>query len=190
MKERPILFSAPMVRAILGGRKTQTRRVVKCDGIDLAGPCGNRLTGDTFLAGRDWVGNHAILRCPYGERGDRLWVRETWAPMPGGPITAQNGVIYRADSDSIWTWRPSIHMPRWASRITLEITAIRVERLQDISAEDCIAEGISTQLREHDAICDLQSKYKALWQSIHGPGSWEANPFVWVLEFKRLEEQV
>ena len=199
MKERPILFSAPMVCAILEGRKTQTRRVVKCDGIDLAGPCGNRLTGDTFLSGRDWAGNHALLRCPYGKPGDRLWVRETWridglstkcALEIGRRHT--DGLSFRADmygdrSCDDCPWIPSIHMPRWASRITLEITTIRVERLQDISAEDCIAEGISTQLREHDATCDLQSKYKALWQSIYGPGSWDANPWVWVLEFKRVE---
>ena len=150
MKERPIIFSGPMVRAILEGRKTQTRRVVKCDGIDLAGPCGNRLTGDAFLAGRDWVGNLVLLRCPYGERGDRL--------------VAGNG-------------------------ITLEITSVRVERLQDISDFDAYQEGAPSKAGTITGPYCMSYKegFRALWESIHGPGSWGANPWVWVLEFKRVE---
>ena len=148
-KERPIIFSGPMIRAILEGRKTQTRRIVKPN-------CLSKLS-------------------PYGRTGDRLWVRETWGHNPEGP-----GYVYRSDGDFDMKfhgdrWRPSIHMPRWASRITLEVTGVRVERLQDINEEDALAEGV-----EH--------AFRSLWESINGPGSWDANPWVWVVEFRRVSD--
>ncbi|WP_186083797.1 hypothetical protein [Burkholderia gladioli] len=182
MKKRPILFSAPMVRAILDGRKTQTRRVAK------------------EFAGRDNL--DAILRrfpnqqgCPHGEPGDRLWVRETWGQYQLAP----EDIVYRADEDfpcgSPKRWRPSIHMPRWASRITLEITGVRVERLQDISEADAIAEGIehtsdgfSVDEGRHFHAARARDSFASLWDGLNearGHG-WEANPWVWVIEFRRI----
>ena len=154
MKERPILFSGEMVRAILDGRKKQTRRVVK-----LA----------TFPN---------IFKCPYGKPGDRLWVRETFMPMPH--LNAK--VFYRATDRLVGgRWRPSIFMPRALSRITLEITAIGCEPLNDISENDACWEGIQIP-EDHDYI----GAYRNLWESINGVGSWEKNPWVWVIVFKVL----
>lgn len=170
MRERPILFSAPMVRAILGGRKTQTRRIIK-----------NRTVPD--------VGG-----CPYGEPGERLWVRETFLnnALDGYPPVW----FYRADSDDKpedRNWKPSIFMPRAASRITLEITNNRFERLQDISEADTNAEGVTIQQDAKIASAFIEGKqtpaqleYFALWESINGKGSWALNPWVWVIEFKKL----
>ena len=191
MKTRPILFSAPMVRAILSGTKTQTRRAVKDRHIDAAPPA-------CFF---QWLRE----RCTYGQPGDRLWVRETWqaffddevpADRPRGPrhtmgIPARpdrkSFVFYRADGPGpvhrdgyAARWMPSIHMPRKYSRITLEVTGVRVERLQDISHADAMAEGMALD----DAIYD----YSRLWEQINGTGSWDANPWVWVIEFQRVGE--
>ena len=175
MKERPMLFSGPMVRAILDGRKTQTRRIIKPQPKFVP----------RWLDEGHWYG----LRCPYGEPGDRLWVRETWAAphkydaLPPRLIPVGTNIHYR----STWEgpcglrWRPSIHMPRWASRVTLEITNIRAERLHKISEKDCEAEGIP-MLQGGITIGFLE-----LWESINGPGSWKINPWVWVLEFARVE---
>lgn len=199
MADRPILFSAPMVRAILAGTKTQTRRV----GAKMVRhpDLGNLYTLGALVLEHE--PRHVIKRaCPYGQPGDRLWVRETWGDMalPGySPVYA-----YRADPESGegWAvppgfrWRPSIHMPRRASRITLEITGVRVERLQDISADDAKDEGISEFIGgwwcEHDDAEQIagmtpQEGYRHLWERINGPGSWDANPWVWVVEFKRVE---
>ena len=175
MKERPILFSAPMVRALLAGTKTQTRRIVKARDLE-------------------WMDVHQGLRepdnaerCPYGQPGDRLWVRETFGHFERNENFAPGcEVFYRADGESLAVerWRPSIHMPRWASRITLEVTGVRVERLQDISEADATAEGVSAipdEMRRATPRCDFQ----ALWQSINGPDSWAANPWVWIVEFRR-----
>lgn len=224
MKERPILFSGPMVRALLAGRKTQTRRVV------------NRLQkfgkitefGKSDTPGYDWIFRnlrmlwndlrHARLMgvCPYGQPGDRLWVRETfldglavggYAPgvdpdkNPGGKTV---DVIYRADDGqterSAGPWKPCIFMPRWASRITLEITDVRVQRLQDISAEDALAEGV-VKVKEachvirgfdYDKIwlchTDPVTPFYKLWDSINEASGygWEANPWVWAITFRRL----
>jgi hypothetical protein len=199
-KERPILFSGPMVRAILAGRKTQTRRIVKNqEWYNLKGEYGDRL--------------RSVDRCPYGTAGERLWVRETWTP-DHAPFYPHFPVAYRADAgfdyerndkgetyspeQKAWfpyRWRPSIHMPRIASRITLEITGVRVERLQDISHEDAIAEGIEpiepkgwkdyrgTAQRYMSPVTSFQS----LWFSINGLESWQSNPWVWVVEFRKLE---
>lgn len=153
MTERPILFSAEMVRAILDGRKTQTRRVMKVqpypDSIvtvehynqTVIDRHGDMQPGPEIF-GAHWDDGERGLRCPYGAPGDTLWVRETWAPHPHGVMRC--GAVYRADQGAVpdaGRWRPSIHMPRWASRITLRITDVRVERFQDISEDDARAEG-------------------------------------------------
>ena len=187
MKERPILFSGPMVRAILEGRKTQTRRIVKVrGGLEYIGPKGCEHEPDSWGYPHPCDDGYLTLadgiKCPYGKPGDRLWVRETWAPAewpPTGPPA-----VYRADEGMFASqWKPSIHMPRAVSRITLEVVSVRVERLQDISEEDALAEGITLVERGTSPV----DQFNKLWESINGPGSWEANPWVWVVEFKRIE---
>lgn len=191
MKERPILFSAPMVRAILDGTKTQTRRVVKPQ------PYENnhgyprwdlRKKGALHgLQAASWatMTGGMTFYCPYGEVGDRLWVRETFSYYGNGE---EKGIDYRADklcNDLNRGWKPSIFMPRKASRITLEITNILVERLQEISRNDALAEGVD---RTNSSIYDYpKEKYKMLWEQINGKGSWDANPWVWVVKFTRIE---
>lgn len=214
MKERPILFSAPMVRAILDGRKTQTRRALSTQPLDVL-----PMEGDAH--GKSWVGlttrdpapRGTVFRCKFGVREDRLWVRETWAQ----PSTLDPGpTFYRADypacvpagfenvppAEAI-TWKPSIHMPRALSRILLEVTGVRVERLQDISEADAIAEGCIDAMsaatvaarRNPLSVPDVVgvdgkvhsnavAAYRALWEQINGAGSWDANPWVWVIEFR------
>lgn len=217
MKERPILFSAPMVRAILAGQKTQTRRAFS--------PYTEKLMCAAASIGEvSWFMDNGGLEendlayvqqfCPYGQPGDRLWVRESWADLTQTHgqrwerLNCETGLYerginpfawYRADGDQpdvgdgathYAPWRPSIHMPRWASRILLEVVAIRVERLQDISDADCIAEGAPGG---HGAIpgytynATPQEHYRHIWTSINGPASWDSNPWVWVVEFKRVE---
>jgi hypothetical protein len=175
VKERPILFKDVMVRAILVGRKTQTRRIAK-PRYDDKTPCDHWMAYAPDFIRRHCAHGSEGQTCPYGQPGDRLWVRETWAINPD-----DGGAVYRAtDPDwevcECWTWRPSIHMPRWASRITLEITAVRVERLQGISLDDAKAEGVETT-----------DQYAELWCRINGAESWYANPWVWVVAFKRVE---
>lgn len=211
MRERPILFSAPMVRAILSGEKTQTRRTVRPQ-PDVARP-GDISTGTAFAARSTSDDKHlgrlgAVIQCPHGQPGDRLWVREAWqhANHPDGPYRSGVTVHYRADyiddphgpggekspEGRYRTWRPSIHMPRAASRITLEITGVRVERLRDISEADALAEGLTPTPggwwsgAEGQAAPTPQGAYALLWDSINGPGSWGANPWVWVIEFRRI----
>lgn len=219
MKERPILFSGPMVRAILEGRKTMTRRVVKPDGAHHLFPFldlpGNQTGEWAWCSSSHVVSKH--IHCPYGQVGDRLWVRESFQPLfadgvenhwetdwktgKGYAISypATDGIHEYLDADDNLTdaCKPSIHMPRWASRILLEITAVRVERLQDISEADAIAEGISADLdgRYHcgfDEAGEIKCKspvtaYAWLWNGINGADSWAANPWVWVVEFKRVQ---
>ena len=190
--DRPILFSAPMVRAILAGAKTQTRRVVK--------PRKDRAFGCDMapheLAGEVNCGEYN--NCPYGQPGDRLWVREAHTFCPRLPsmrkwshTPEEARVVYGADD--VWLsgpygphkpkMRPSIHMPRWASRITLEITGVRVERLQGISRGDAMSEGCPFRnMAQGD---DPRAWYAELWDQINGPGAWDANPWVWVIGFKR-----
>lgn len=192
-KERPILFNAPMVRAILAGRKRQTRRVVKpqpspgllSDYAEIREKRGSMRTDAQMLSD--------CLPCPFGQPGEKLWVRETFGHFErNDTLKPGNKIYYRADGEclELEPWRPSIHMPRWASRIALEITSVRVERLQDISEADAIAEGTPGG---HGAIqgygynASPCEHYRALWESINGPGSWDANPWVWVIEFKRME---
>lgn len=196
IKERPILFSGPMVRAILEGRKTQTRRVVvPTMTTPRVAPLhmepwiidGEQETDEHGLpcwAGYhpDYPGEAKWFSCPYGQPGDRLWVRETWNKQM---IDGAERVAYRADipnGHSFLYWHPSIHMPRWASRITLELTGVRVERVQDITSEDARAEGVDAP----DVL--PRSKFATLWDSINAKRGygWETNCWVWVLEFKRL----
>lgn len=215
MKERPILFSSPMVRALLAGTKTQTRRVVKPQFSADAVPAemgatndrGHQISGHSGMWWCDAEGNpEKSVRCPYGQPGDRLWVRETFDFLPaGGPDEPQACVIVywatgstepRSAPESYNPMiygrakvRPSIHMPRWASRITLEVTGVRVERLQGISADDAKAEGITEFIggwsetaaedRSIQAGSTPQEGYRHLWDQINGPGSWDANPWVW-----------
>lgn len=195
MKERPILFSAPMVRAILDGRKTVTRRIVKARDLE-------------------WMDVHQGLRepdnaerCPHGQPGDRLWVQEAWRAELTWNTTKPSGI---PDEAALWyeaddqprnngrgtkfkgKLRSSIHMPRAASRITLEVTGVRVETLQDIDLADALAEGISdTGAIILDSAGNEQggpiAEYAVLWEQINGTGSWDANPFVWVVTFRRID---
>ena len=213
MKERPILFSAPMVRAILAGTKTQTRRIIK---PGLRNPGWTRFAffpqrGIAIECGEDYPdGKEDQRRCPYGKPGDRLWVRETFGDCTPGACalggTKWDSPWYRANADEYGLlghdgegpvyvedihWRPSIHMPRWASRITLEVTDVRVERLQEINEQDTIAEGwphaatngVDAPLRDAYPI----GWFANLWGDINGPDSWPANPWVWVIAFRRAD---
>jgi hypothetical protein len=201
MKERPILYCAPMVRALLDGSKTQTRRVAKLtDAAHVKEPRGHRR----------WhpADPDASMACPYGQPGDRLWVRETFRgcrayEVQGYPPKDWGNKPIWFDADGAppgrpdqWASRsrPSIHMPRWASRITLEITSVRVERLQDISEADARAEGARNldvasgreTLDPYSRQGSCVAHYKHIWQDINGPDSWDLNPWVWVIEFKRI----
>ncbi|NPE52981.1 hypothetical protein E0I03_18535 [Dickeya dadantii] len=192
MKERGIIFNSEMVRAILSGKKTQTRRIVKPQPDE---------DGLARLRVGPWMDtSEKIYRCPYGEVGDRLWVREASGLQVRRDALGGTGEfrVYRASNpDAIrYTtasgkiapikWVPSIHMPRWASRITLEITGVRVERLSSISEEDAQAEGVSPATY---MITPPEAAYRVgfrhLWESIYGEESWRANPWMWVIEFKR-----
>ena len=234
MKERPILFSAPMVRALLADTKTQTRRIVKhphAAEVDVWADEGNGRWGMGVQEAGVSARMDAML-CPYGQPGARLWVRETWRLSScGRHYPTQKTTAYVewkdrqstdrqhqqewacSDSESeallekqrVGTWRPSIHMPRWASRIDLEVAGVRVERLQAISDADAIAEGIE-RVRGRDVPAAMggnvqmwrdylnpdgwqatpAGSYRTLWESINGPGSWAENPWVWVVEFKRV----
>ena len=214
IKERPIIFSAPMVRAILAGNKSQTRRVVKPQPGESHWQLlpGYRLNVGKPVAcidGRVHVRFHHTIpqnphweragdaACPHGQPGDILWVRETWTNVAvfheGGGVVGYRAEARHAELYSDYRWRPSIHMPRWASRITLEITGVRVERLQDIhhNMDDLLAEGVrlppSTLYPRINRPDKHEAVYQKLWESIHGPGSWEKNPLVWVIEFRRVE---
>lgn len=209
MKERPILFSGPMVRAILEGWKTQTRRVIKPQPDKRyyirqrdADPDNDIVpAGEIWLC--EWDGDEhggmelhqRTLHCPYGQPGERLWVRETW--LHDGPRL----VRYRADgpnaSPQQWdcpeaVWHPSIHMPRAYSRITLEITDVRVERVQEISEADAWEEGAHAIARTLPYSGDDLGRvaFSGLWEEVNGkrPGcSWDDNPWVWALTFKPVD---
>lgn len=201
MKERPILFSAPMVRSILSGAKTQTRRVFKlprgCSWFAAHGGESAGMVQDDD--GPAWW-HVDEQRCPYGQPGDRLWVRETWREWSDAAWHyAADGTVLPRHRDSelsgviaqrapftweSYRWRPSIHMPRWASRILLEITDVRVERLQDISRGDAMAEGCP--FSNMQAGPDPRGWFAGIWSQINGPDSWAANPWVWVIEFRMV----
>lgn len=183
VRERPILFSGPMVRAIMEGRKTQTRRLMK--------PQPEKSLWKILE-----LHPRQKARCPYGEVGDRLWVRETFANINNSDLGEASYVEYRADGDEDrfpgqWPpecaddplrphWRPSIFMPRKLSRITLELTDVRVERLNEISEADVLAEGVTVL----PCNASPQQAYAELWESINGKGSWGPQ-WVWVLTFRR-----
>jgi len=194
MRERPILFSAPMARAILDGSKTQTRRIVKPQPEQIDGPVIEWCHPRSGCIAAETI-SELVQFCPYGAPGDRLWVRETWRE------NAQAGIDYRADTGSYGPadgsadaesvhWRPSIFMPRAASRISLEITGVRVERVQDISEDDARAEGVApyvwTENGRAGATMPATEVFAELWDKINGKRApWESNPWVWVVEFKR-----
>ena len=255
VKERPILFSAPMVRAILDGRKTQTRRIVKPQPtfIESSGRWKWEPTGAVTASREWWEYMDSLSNCPYGVIGDRLWVREAFdivddpaayhkddGPRDDSPTYQCADAVRRGPNGERWVvdyraetntrimdktgdrkWRPSIHMPRWASRITLEIESVRVERVQEISEADARAEGcIETwtetwwqgyrefdgEMHHQQAIGDAPpawmiepkkmnmdhlrtsaaKNFQMLWHQINGWDSWEQNPWVWVLTFKRV----
>lgn len=186
-RERPILFSGEMVRAMLAGHKTQTRRALKTQPLDVV-----PFEGDE--AGRKWVSlmqrdpNHGgVFKCRYGVPGGQLWVRETWRQT-------ESHIEYRADMNNDGPadgsadlesirWRPSIYMPRALSRITLMITDLRVERVQDISDYDCHCEGVTLTTNDGE---NYRDDYKSLWDSINAKRGygWDANPWVWVISFE------
>ncbi|EPR8379737.1 morphogenetic protein [Klebsiella variicola] len=209
MKERGMIFNGEMVRAILDGRKTQTRRPVKFPVLDKNLGC--ELAGNE-LAGELSAGNY--LNSAFGKPGDRIWVRETFCPVDDTQYGGEKWVDYRAtpkfeashpagwdsapnDAEAL-KWRPSIHMPRWASRILLEITDVRVEQLNTISEKDAAAEGVppagsllpdypGTFLTPKGDFATAKVAFQRLWESIYGEESWKANGWVWVISFKRVE---
>ncbi|AOF14948.1 TPA: hypothetical protein PXM11_004319 [Yersinia enterocolitica] len=198
MNEKPILFNSEMVNAILSGRKTQTRRIMR-DQPEVIPPedeCGVPGYWIPYNAGKTMVRNEMMtIACPLGMRGDQLWVREAFA----AGLCTESTLAYRAthkteDLEEGWgetiKWTPSIHMPRWASRINLLITGVRVERLQDISDLDCCDEGYNGPAVTADNQWPSITWYERLWDSIYGQKegeSWQANPWVWVIEFERME---
>jgi len=207
MKERPIRFNGPMVRALLDGKKTQTRRIIKPQ-PDVTEELLRKLDAwiDGFTLSQQvnaaWQHGFVDVDCPYGEQSDRLWVREKFQPLyaegyefrsvdwdtgKGYAISypATDGIHEYLDPDDNITsaCKPSIHMPRWASRILLEIVSIRVEKLQDISEADAVAEGGPVD-HPNGTACGW---YEQLWEQINGPDSWDVNPWVWVVEFRRIE---
>jgi len=213
MKERPILFSGPMVRAILDGRKTQTRRVVKPQphagwSLEKMGtitsPHPKRGKFGQFICqnapmGKVWD----LIPCPYGQPGDRLWVKETWKPDPAFGFSAKDkptqipegtNILFRSTlpkdhpKAALQPWRPCLFMRRWMSRIALEIVSVRVERLNDCSEADAQAEGYDFAPTRCPDEYDPMTWYRDLWESINGPGSWAANPWVWVVEFRRITQ--
>jgi len=223
MKERPILFSEQRVRALLVGQQTQTRRIMKTqafgpgqdhhEGVHAFDVNANHLHGYKLMSMAD-ISQH----CPYGKPGDILWVRETWR----GPIVPENDLAeyerdpapfrlpafcqYRADNNELghhaqsgpeadqFGWQTAIHMPRWASRINLRITAVRAEKIQDISEDDIMAEGVQTDSHFLNNFFTMnmnaespKEAYRKAWQKQYGATSWEVNPWVWVIEFARVE---
>lgn len=218
MRERGMIFNAEMVRAILAGRKTQTRRIMKVQPSEAFTPMNMALETDYkarwytpgvvdkdgYLqpASKEVFGvsnENEGYSCPFGAVGDRIWVRETFTghyldddqiqDIKDGRDKASSLCEYRADYPDGYQaadgWTPSIHMPRWASRILLEITGVRVERLKSISDRDALREGCSTaDMKSGDCVADV---FARLWASIYGSDSWNANPWVWVIEFKRVE---
>ncbi|MCF1487529.1 hypothetical protein LZ838_09160 [Pseudomonas sp. AA27] len=211
-KERPILFSGHMVRAILNGQKTVTRREIKPSMRSADSSFELHQQEDeswrpmhTFDEScMDANGTEHPIVCPYGQPGDRLWVREAWLAdaqldsIAPRDLSQGEPILYPADGSVRQTGcamvsqgrgRPSIHMPRWASRILLEITAVRVELLQDITEEQAEAEGVNflRHVPDADETLTASQLFECLWSSINGDESWNGNPWVWVVEFKRIE---
>lgn len=226
IKERPILFSEAMIRAILEGRKTQTRRVVKWKvrqkGLNLAfsgleaGFYHSDLVASGYVlrsrggAGGCWNDRTWPIHCPYGQPGDRLWVRESFSfGISDNPADkGQVGFMFGEEGDGLhpdspkdsaqwcrtWKKKPSIFMPRWASRIALEVIGVRIERLHEISEADAKAEGVKPFPKDPEGDCFTdglhRTAYQFLWNEINGwrgPKCWDANPWVWVVEFRRVQ---
>jgi len=228
MKQRSVIFSAQEVRAMLDGSKTQFRRPLKKQPDFEADGCCPAFLNEVSKHWDFWkIGQGRTMRvvCPFGQIGDRLIVKETWKAFEpqtqtfGGkeifaglpmlvyanpPIEGESIIEYKADRDqSKYSsgWRSSTQMPKWASRLTLEITSVRVERLQEISEEDAIAEGLTLMDRapewgggtvysfdgNDEWIWGAKSAYRELWESTHGNGSWDANPYVWAVTYKMVE---
>jgi len=205
MRERGMIFNADMVRAVLNGSKTQTRRMLTPRHLELIGLAARSGECYPLESGQQHANSQSYYRefCPFGAVGDRLWVRETFSVVPRTAYAASEGVqqvicpddsheaaIFRAGwehSSGGIRWRPSIHMPRWASRITLEITGVRVERLRDLSEEDAKSEGVTPPAGGVLPGWEHRINFRELWMSIYGADNWEANPWVWVIEFKRVE---
>jgi hypothetical protein len=200
MKERPSLMSAPMVLAIIDDKKSKTRRLNGLEFFSENDPenwrCVRVRDGIAFFVYKNSP-HEREAKCPYGKIGDRLWVRESWRTetnahdkLAPSKLRGDENILYEADGNwrdnhTVGRLRPSIHMPRWASRILLEITDLRVERLKDISDADAIAEGVD---RTNTSISGYATKrFRRLWESINGPGSWDKNPWVWVISFKRIK---
>lgn len=228
MKERGMIFNAEMVRAILDGRKTQTRRVMNVQPesnqfglLHITSSTKRSDIGKYHWAESNATGNHVrskLFSCPFGAVGDRIWIRESFFPAPlemqyTPPRKTMWNIAYRDGVQmeklapveynpliyNYERWTPSIHMPRWASRITLEITNVGVQRLQSISPNDAAHEGL-VRLPATGRYCinqgdqyfcaashDAREVFSWLWESIYGADSWKANPWVWVIEFKRVE---
>jgi len=229
MRERPILMSGPLVRAVLDGRKIQTRRLIQSPAKNMqrAGMkvIQHREPGDPWyrdhvwsMRGKtgvwgDYTHDEFLAKCPHGQVGDRLWVREAWQAYhqtsvecdeweicegPPSRLREEYSAVieYRATSQSLGFWRPSIHMPRWASRLSLVITDVRVERLQSISEEDAKAEGVEPvgdrwrdYMPEREAptrtYATARESFLSLWESVYGTASLVANPWVWCVSFER-----
>ncbi|HEP8230567.1 hypothetical protein PAE77_19880 [Pseudomonas aeruginosa] len=201
MKERPILFTGPMVRAILSGQKTVTRRVLKGLDPELLGETMTRAQWQKVNRERP-VSFGATYFCPFGQPGDRLWVREAWAQINVAQAPGETWVVYREcdnRTDYGGPWKPSIHMRRRDSRILLEITAVRVERLHDITEDQAEAEGVErpenitnvdvwdgAERELFNAMNQPRARFRRLWSDINGSESWDSNPWVWVVEFKRV----
>ncbi|HCI6678690.1 TPA: hypothetical protein NPP42_001886 [Klebsiella pneumoniae] len=200
ISDRGMIFNAEMVRALLDGRKTQTRRPIKWKQTRFT-EIGEREDGSKWPWSED--AEHACdfwHPCPFGAVGDRIWVREAFRVHSRATDVAT--LVYKASERNSWTeqtrrvpvavcnkpatpekWTPSLHMPRWASRILLEITGVRVERLRSMSQDDARAEGVIAASGPMEA----GLAFRELWDSIYGEESWKANPWVWVIEFKRVE---
>lgn len=194
--EHPIIFSGSSVRAIIEGRKTMTRQVCKIQPRPWAKLLGHFLPGESieqiFDGLRITWQDGTNIKCPYGQSGDRLWVRETWREVDGHICYAATPETNYLGWDG-WRWRPSIHMPRRYSRLTLEITGVKVERVQDINEENAIAEGIEQDKHHGYWLPGYNTTpvfaFRELWDSINAkrPGcAWSDNPWVWVIEFRRI----
>ena len=194
MKETPIIFSTPMVKAILESHKNQTRRVVKIKSGDYFAT-NKIIAGEVAADTRNYYGfcsENEDYPCPYGRVGDLLWVRETWAVDPYANRPGHRKILFKTDMidpDYPIKWKPSIHMFKKYARIWLEITDIRVERLQDIRTGDILKEGTPRVSKSNDPWEAIFEDFEKLWDSINGKKHpWKSNPWVWAIEFKRVEK--
>lgn len=226
MKEHPILFSTEMIKAILEGRKTMTRRIMKIQPpVNIESTIYQFATNRTGISDKDYGKHHWLglssknfcsvldsgqpyFKCPYGKLGDMLWVRESFAVIgnevvrdesSGAIIEETPQYVFRGEKqphiERLYKWKPPIYMPKAAARIWLEITGIRVERLQDISEEDAKVEGAMLWMYPNgknafgeEDFYSARTCFHSLWKSINGPESWQSNPWVWVVSFRKIEK--